>query len=129
MYQEKYLIDPGKKALRTFIEESQSTLDGVEERLSLKQMSDSAYLKELGERYRIKSVSYSERKIVEASIQPKKDKVKDEKKAYNTINQELDRFEIQVPLRISEIRDVLGKLVPFDEKERRFFKKICNDFA
>jgi len=121
MNQEVYIINPGERELKSFIEDSLSTLNDIEERLSFKKASDSTYLEELGYNYRVLNVQYLDKKPIDADIKPTKLRVKDIKKAHETINRELDNFDIYVTASISGMKGILGKLAIFGEYEQRYF--------
>lgn len=122
MDQEIYVVD-GEKMLKDFIDNAQIALNNIEEKLSFKSASDHKYVKELGKRYRIAYVSYKDGRIAEVAIKPKDLESKDYGKAHDKINEELANLEIYAVGRISDIRNILGRLVAFDDNERELFNK------
>ncbi|MGD2249514.1 MAG: hypothetical protein PVF58_14000 [Candidatus Methanofastidiosia archaeon] len=123
MDQEIYLIETGKRKIKDFINTSHQTLDDIEESLSIKKSSHPAYLQELSSKYRVTNVYYSGNKPTEARLSPIDYKVKDIKKAHDTINRELDYLDIYATTSISDIRGILGKLLPFEENKRQSFNR------
>jgi hypothetical protein len=123
MNQEKHIINSGERELKNFIEDSLSILGHIEERLSFKKASDSEYLRELGSKYRVLNVHYLGKKPIDADIEPRRYKIKDIRKAHNTINRELDTFDIYVTASVSGIRKILGQSTTSNEYEQRYFDR------
>jgi hypothetical protein len=119
MDQEIYILN-GDRMLRNFIEDASITLLEVEKKLSLESAQDPLRVKKLGEQYRVSHLLYKDEKV-DVDIKPKDHKIKGFEQAYKEINEEVEAIGIYAVGRISNIRGVLGKLVAFEDKERKSF--------
>lgn len=113
----------GRRALESFVNDSESVLNIIDEKLSFEHVFGDAYVRELGKRYRISNVEYEKGVPTRVDMRAKNEKVKDIENAHKAIERQLPNFPLFISICTSRFRQILGELESFDETRKSEFDK------